>query len=410
MVTEDSNKENNAIFISYHEKNRKSVEIADQLRRFFESWKRPCKQVAFNRDKRVPRTQILEDLASSCTLLQVFTSDAEASKWMEYERAAFEGMRVGFDLRDSVKVLYTSETHKNIFGDETVLSSWNEIQSHAAAGLLDLVKIDDEAEASRLLVSILFDGTHSPKQPEAKLLLPECCCPPKQPAEPDINELKSLKDFLFNYIDAYDLGLMCVYRDKDEAMDQIKHRLKELKDGELVRMMGFTLHRYVHPLRPKDKQGTGVVFEQAIKNGAIARILLLDRESDAARERMKIESPEEYKKDISEAVLYRDSEAVETYYRGKELYGGRIEIFYYQTPYVGMVLFENCIFVEIYHLGEDPMDVTKNATICGKVPVLRIKENSQFYRIFNSHFERQYKIAKDFHGNKSRRRKMRPSG
>ena len=59
----------------------------------------------------------------------------------------------------------------------------------------------------------------------------------------------------------------------------------------------------------------------------------------------------------------------------------------YQTPYVGMVLFDDIIFVEIYHLGNDG-EKSEEKTICGRVPVMVVRNESPFYKLFSTHFER----------------------
>lgn len=65
----------------------------------------------------------------------------------------------------------------------------------------------------------------------------------------------------------------------------------------------------------------------------------------------------------------------------------------YQTPYVGLVIFDDMLLVEIYHLGDDGEEkLDKN--ICGRVPVLFIRAGTSFYNLFKSHFEQVWKMLK----------------
>ena len=113
------------------------------------------------------------------------------------------------------------------------------------------------------------------------------------------------------------------------------------------------MHRYTHP-----DGRIGGEFIKAVKDrGAKARLLLIDRNCRAAEERISIESPKDYDKGnrntINKAILFKDNAAVENFYRKEDFFDGKVQLRFYNTPYAGVVIFRDLIFVEIYHLGHD---------------------------------------------------------
>ena len=55
------------------------------------------------------------------------------------------------------------------------------------------------------------------------------------------------------------------------------------------------------------------------------------------------------------------------------------------TPYAGLILFEDEAYVEIYHISERIQD----RGICGQVPILILKRRSEkaLFELFESHFK-----------------------
>jgi hypothetical protein len=163
-----------------------------------------------------------------------------------------------------------------------------------------------------------------------------------------------------------------------------------------VKMLGFTLNRFVVPnkIRRKNKKNErtfdiGGAIKKAIEeNGAKVRLLLLKRTCSAATERIKIESEGEPQENI---ILLNDSVEVENYWKDTLSEKG-IELKYYETPYAGMVIFDDEAFIELYHLGSK----IKDQNICGHVPILKVKkldEEEALYEMFESHFENVWEAA-----------------
>ncbi|MCX5886333.1 MAG: hypothetical protein NT096_10565 [Proteobacteria bacterium] len=375
-------KEKSVIFISYHEGIPESRKIAVELEQFFKKWGHRCKLIIHSRTTKVTEDAIMEELGKSTWLLQLFTTDPESSKWMERERLWFEGKHHGkLNLKDAIKVLFTKDTPRED-------SSFNNLNAQAELGKLHLIQIDDPDQAQKTLSSIVFDKYFEDDQ-IGDIVLPECC---RKPPDPDEIQLQALELFINNFRQANRRGLVSVYPDKWRTLDQIKSHLEQLNNGDSVRMMGFTLHRYVVS-DVKKEGGTGKYFKAAINRGATARLLLLDQNCPAAIERVKIENPE---KDFPNTVFYNDSVEVNNSYK-EEKYRDCVLRKFYKTPYVGLVLFKDEIFVELYHLGHDGEKDKSGMkeTICGRVPVLVIKKDSPFYKLFDSHFERVWEIAED---------------
>lgn len=381
----------NSVFISFHENNLTSRDIVNDLIEYFESWGRKTEVVMYDQSSIIPRNKIRNKIKISKFLLQVFTTDPEISSWMEHERSIFEGMhhdKLGDNMKDYIKILYTSDTPK----DSKYFKS---LQSKIDAGLITMTKIDDEDQSKRLITSVLFDGSFAPNPAnlKANFTLPKCCTIRQRTPEPPVVDIQNVKIFIDNYLSAYEKGLIAIYPDKKEATTSIERRLLKCKKEE-IRMVGFTLRRYVDftPQYHKNKKGKiGYAFLQAIKNGTTAKLLILDRKCSAANERMSIESKDEYKKDKTKAVLYEDNKIVQELCENEPLYKKSVELAFYKTPYTGIVIFNDRLFVENYTLGDDGEENNdKGETICGRVPVLEIKSDSPYYRLYESHFDRAW--------------------
>ena len=180
--------------------------------------------------------------------------------------------------------------------------------------------------------------------------------------------------FFKNFLDASQRGLDSVLPDKEPTMPLLAAGLKALERGERVRMIGFTLRRYTDP----EKGISGFAFREAVERGVVAQLLQLDPKCAAAKERVRIESPG---KNFETTPFFKDGAWVRLSYEDRP----NVSFRKYATPYVGAVLLPNMAFVEIYHLGNDGEGA--NDTICGRVPIMVIRSNTPFYRLFSTHFD-----------------------
>lgn len=377
-------KKKDGVFISFHDEITESIKIAQELERFFKQWGHYCELVRHTKTTTVTERKIKDNLRACRWFLQLFTTDPSPSDWMNRERRWFEGMYdEKLDLKDVVKFLYTADSRRK--GKE-----FQKIKAQADEGKIDFIQIDSEDKAKNVLPAILFDG-YLGKDQIGDVVLPECC---RKPIDPNEIQLKALEDFIGNFRHANTRGLVSVLPDKWKTLEPLKSQFQQAKEGDEIRMIGFTLNRYVFSEDEDREAATGAYFKSAIERGGTARLLLLDQNFHAAKERVKIESPGEYFKNT---VFYNDSVEVNNFYKQGQ-YTQKVKIKYYKTPYVGMVLFRDRIFVELYHLGHDGEkdEKAKKRTICGRVPVLVIKKDSPFYKLFDSHFERIWeKLAED---------------
>lgn len=379
------------IFISYREANKESSEIALDLQRFFIEWGRDCELVKYSLSNSHPKQKIRDYLKASKYLLQLFTTDTDISEWMKFERDTFETMLDYEDekikFNDRFKVLYTSNTDMNSLAFTDTLALAN-------SGLITLFKIDNEEDAQIFLKSIIFDE-RCQLEGTGPICLPACCKPKTYsqlpPSKQNIDNpyVRETEDYIHNFRIARNRGLKSVQPDKVALEHLVSRRIQDLKEGDNVSLVGFTLHRYTHP-----EGNLGPEFIKAIaERNANARLLVLNRNCRAAKERMRIESPLEIKSNKEKALLYKDNLAVETFYNDNAFYDGKVQLRFYSTPYSGVVIFEDLIFVEIYHLGDDGESTEEEKTICGRVPVMVIEKDSPFYRIFSSHFEQLWDSA-----------------
>ncbi len=367
------------VFVSYKSDDDRSREILEQLVIFFERWGLDCQPVDRKESTDVPQESVNKELGESHYLIQLINQQKEPSQWMKIEwdvaktliKTHHMVMRIAF---------YTAETPINT----------TEFKEYAKAhkdGTEWIINVDmDKSAAGKRIEAILKDA-EALKEKHGEIVLPAFCYHPRDTSE---ISLKSFQDFIDNFRHAHSKGLSSVYPDKYKPTAWLLNRLKKLKNGEKVRMLGFTLNRYVYP---KNKKGIGEFFRRAvINNNCKAELLIFDRECKASHDRMKIESPADYERNYKKATLYKDNEDVEKYYTSKQ-WKGRVFIRKYRTPYMGMLIFDDMILVEIYHLGHDGKEFNEK-TICGRVPVLFIRAGTPFYKLFKSHFERVWEIAK----------------
>jgi hypothetical protein len=380
MAGERNHEGTKKLFISYKIGDERSIEIINHLQAFFSSWGIECYVAELAEDTRSPEGSILENLQASQYLIQILNNQGRPSRWMREEWDIATVLQRTKNGIQAIYAFYTSETPINTRPYRTYLNFRKE-------GKHRIVNIDkDKRELQAIFKSILIDANALNKK-HGEIILPEFCYSPRPPA--DIN-LKLFEDFLDNFKHAYNKGLTKIFPDKDSSTEWLSQRMSNMKKGEKVRMLGFTLFRYVYP--NSDRRIGNIFEEKILKDNCTAELLIIDRACKAAHERMKIETPTEYKKNNpNSALLYKDNGKVIRKFSLKK-WNGKISLKKYKSPYVGLVLFNDMILVEIYHLGDDGEHRT-NKNICGRVPILLIRSGTSFYKLFDSHFTNVWKIA-----------------
>jgi hypothetical protein len=377
------------IFVSYRENDEKSCRIADDLNQFFDNWGVVCHVIRKVPGSEPPRLKMSAAIKRSTHFFQILTRDPSPSEWMEKELGWFR-FEQGENGDQKVVVLHTDDNqHEDLYPENS------EIANKIGAGDITTVLCEDSNKVKLFLRGILLEAgvLPFPQSRSHEFVLPKFC------QQRDTVDFGILEDHLRNF-----RGLQRFYSDKNTARQRLEQKLKNLRKGDLIRMLGFTLRRYVHPSLPgKPPNAMGQSFCDVVSSkGVKAQLLILSRNCPAAKERMAIESP-----DIPtrESVFFKDNKDVVDHFKESRLYdpqkreANSVQIKYYQTPYVGMIVFEDELFVEIYHLGDDGDDAeslvgTNKKTICGRVPILVIEKDKPFYKLFKSHFERVWEGAK----------------
>jgi len=233
------------------------------------------------------------------------------------------------------------------------------------------------------------------RKEHGEIVFPEFCS-----SSPKI-DASEIGEMFEGFAKAIQQGLIKVYPDKNMAMQQIAENFRSLTRNSQMKMLGFTLRRYIDGTENNFR----ALFKTAIeKKDCRLQILTLNPKCTAAVERMHIESPKEFEKDKSrgsKTVFFKDRKAVVEYCVENGWYMGKgqknkVEMKTYHTPYIGLVIFDEEIFIEIYHLGNngERMEQTEERTICGRVPVFVVRRDTPFYKLFNSHFDTVWKNAR----------------
>lgn len=365
--------ENSCLFLSYYSGSSKSVEIKDQLAHFLRDWKIRYFDFTETETLDSPENSMLENLRNARFFFQVFTDHDNSRKWMKEEWFAARALlrTAGFPM-ERIVILHTTQTNlqDNTFRDMRNALDWLRIAKY---------NLDDEKQVQNLLYGILIETGRIINDKHGEIKLPTFGQPP---VVSDQSTLKIVKEFLQNFEDVSRKGLERFYADREELLPQLERKLMGLKEGDdPVRMLGFTLHDYVFP----KTRGLGTVFKKAIRRGARARLLLLDRDCEAAKQRGKIESNVTV---YEKSKFYRESWPVCRLYSIEQ----KVEIRHYHTPYVGLIIFDDEAYVEIYHLGkkEAPMGKEEDQEMCGQVPIWVVKNRGRggLYQLFESHFEK----------------------
>jgi hypothetical protein len=366
-----------SVFLSYSFESKRSYEIVQQLDAFFQPW--GVKVIDLQKSQTVKRTPVEEVLVAirSCGwFIQLFTDHSNDREWMKDEW--------GFAVAHGItKILaHTSETNLEHH-------SFNKLMG--LGGNLRRVDFSNPRATEDFLYAVLLEAgalgeNHGPIQ------LPVLC--QRQSAAERI-DVDSVGEFLTNFLASHRKGLAAVFPDRQHAFEaRLQDRFRRFSEsGGLVRLVGFTLARYVLPPRLMEHtsagQQVGQFFETAITTkGASAHLLLLDPSSRAAEDRMRIESdgipPEQ-------SLFFTDFSRV--YWHLAQLSAKHeVQTKYYASPYAGLVLFEDEAYVEVYHLGR----LAGDRGLCGQVPILVVRklENPCFYKFFESHFDSLWDVSK----------------
>lgn len=362
-----------AIFFSYEEGNQNSRDIVERVRKFFESWRVTCHVVREHVSGQAPRDEIKRlILQESDVFLQVFGDDFKITEWMRTEvHWAETATRVEWPPA----VLFTERTRHD--------ARFRELKE---PGTWPMYQIDDPEKARVFLTSMLVKLGRLGKNP-GKIELPSWCR-----RESGI-QLDALEEFIRSFRGSHERGLKSVYTERADAVRKaLLPRMERFEDkGGMVRMAGFTLKRFVHP-----EEELGEIFQRALEGKGKARLLALDPMCSAAVERARIESPG--RKHPQKSLLGIDGKKVRDHYFPKKrarYLPETLDYRYYKTPYVGLVVFDDEAFVELYHLGQQVGD----KGICGKVPVLlfgRRDEEDCFYNLVSSHFDNLWELGQSF--------------
>src|SRR5947209_12272563 len=130
-------KQNSSLFLSYHEGNKKSTAIVDQLEEFLKKWGLPCYVARRVEGTKSPKTDMVEQLQKSRFFLQLFTDHLNERDWMKWEwnmaHPFWEGP--GAVMRPPI-ILHTNET-------DLKDNSFLELRSDIDRGTIRSVNLND---------------------------------------------------------------------------------------------------------------------------------------------------------------------------------------------------------------------------------------------------------------------------
>ncbi|MDO8614548.1 MAG: hypothetical protein Q7T33_02275 [Dehalococcoidia bacterium] len=168
-------------------------------------------------------------------------------------------------------------------------------------------------------------------------------------------------------------------RREPDAISAVARELRRAK-GE-VKIIGVGLPDFFHQRKADYYPDICVLLEG---KGAKLRILILDPESPAAKERGEIERQFLTRDEINDSIrtietLRKDDLPIEPRH-----YGGR--------PINFMVCTETYLFLEQYHCGRSS-DLKPGECIGARVPLIQFSFDSRTYEVMNSHFEYLWSVG-----------------
>lgn len=373
------------LFLSFDYGNQLAQRITSEL----VAWFKPWNITAIRMDDRETvdfEKRISASIKTANLFVQVVTPGSSKREWLAKERHWAEQAHGKNKNKPSEFVFLLTED---------ISESWKPPSSLPSKPKVYRIPRD----ANRGLTAILRQATGLTSIGGISL-------PPFCRAESGVHlRLEELIELLHNYSDGYKKGLVAVYSDRQQpsARERLRGRMEQLaKVGGTVRMAGFTLSAYVLPPKRSGETMCGDVFQKALRHRSTrACLMLLDVKSLAAEERCSIESP-----DLgADAILYRDSMRVCKRFPIDD--EKRVSVKFYKSPYIGLVLFDDLVFVEIYHLGTEGGSTTAEKGICGQAPYLVFRNQSDdnvcMYKLFSSHFDNLWRTlpARGGHGARS---------
>jgi hypothetical protein len=367
-----------SVFMSRRFNSRQSKAIVDQFKQYLDHWDVEVVDLQYNSSSDVDPLMVKE-IGRCAWFIQLFTDGANQSDLMRFEWDIALGHK--FTDGAELRVAHTSDTGLRPEMFEYLGKS------------IQKVDFSNPDATSGLICSILEKAGVLAKK-HGRIELPAFC---QQRSARESIDVDSVKEFLDNFIASSRKGLAAVFPDRQHAFEaRLRNRFERFsREGGLVRLVGFTLARYVLPEgsaepTPSEQQAggqqAGAFFAKAIaEEKGSAQLLLLDPVSSAASERMRIESPDT---PDEQTLFLTDSLAVRRYLREHSI-KQRVEIRYYASPYAGLVIFDDEAYVEVYHLGRQEGD----KGLCGQVPILVVRklDNPCFYGFFEDHFKTLWK-------------------
>lgn len=348
------------LFLSFDENDESSLEMVNAAEVYFNSWNIDPIIIKKHTGINDPTEAVFDGLERANYFLQIMTAK-QRSYWMEKEwnhiigRAHAAKCSVFLFSKDGIDIdRDTRDVHHAKLGDEEAI----------------------QTQITKILKH------RKDKESIGNCFLPKCFRN-DQKAKLEFKDIDELLDFIQNFKDVYGRGLIRIYPEKKDIADPIKRKLSALQPGDEVRMLGITLKSIV---APDGNDSVGYHLGEALTHNANVkvRMLLLDRNCDAAKERAGIED-----RGVSyeSTLLLTDSNKVRQHVADSS-HKDRFSIVDYKTPYCGMVLFKDEVFVEMYHIG----DHLSKRELCGKVPILQIRKGYDLYEYFDSHFKNVWNI------------------
>lgn len=357
------------VFLSFEHNNPKSEPTMSELRKFFSEW--GCRvEVARNEPRVDPVEKAVCKMIGQCDYFLQILTDTTQSEWMKKEWLAAETCSAFHQRPRRVYLAYTEDAKRNRASAKLI----HELEQHELPHVVPF-QIDNEESARPILEGLLVELERLDPVAHGKIELPACNCASDEAETKDYRGMvRALEGFVDSFQKAMQLGLEQIEVDRDQAQSRLRSRFENAQD-EKIKMLGFTLRRYVDP---EHDSGLGGKLQQAMDSRRVKLdLLLLDPHCDAARQRIAIESP---KARHEESLLVKDSTLVTTYLSARS---DKVTWKYYRHPYVGLVIFSDLLFVECYHLSKN----VGADGICGQVPIMVARRGSFFYRLFESHFQ-----------------------
>jgi hypothetical protein len=186
--------------------------------------------------------------------------------------------------------------------------------------------------------------------------------------------------------------ILNIFPDRESAIKEIK-KLIPLTRKE-INILGISHTDFIYDAEFRRN------INSFVKSNIKIRALFLDKESSEACERAK---REEGKEDIKETQLYSDLESCERFYnelkKKLQKQNSTLQLEYKRysrQPSLFIVIIDDVMFYEPYHLGVEREEEAPFAYCLGKrVPVLQVDKRARAFNIMKSHFDYLWSQSKD---------------